>query len=252
MVLWNIKLQNDLKAVGNLWKSFCKAATHLFSREWKYCTCMCCKESEVFPFSLSIQLMFASRVVLKESGVAVSTHKCVDQIRARLQTPLQSCWQHQTHSSERQTPGESKCWWRSSHWSVMYLIYVILKVLRNNLETTTSTKACRRVHPLLWNVLFGTCHDSENEKRSEWNSSSANPSSDPRKPGSSAAKQAKTNVFLGFTWQSIKQHQCYLPSISSSHVTFQKLNQTTPKALPHSASKCQSLCSAPYIFIWYF
>lgn len=211
---------------------------HVLQRKWS------------LPFSLSIQLMFASRVVLKESDVAVSTHKCVDQIRARHQTPLQSCWQHQTHSSERQTPGESKCWWRSSHWSVMYLIYVILKVLRNNLETTT--KACRRVHPLLWNVLFGTCHDSENEKRSEWNSSSANPSSDPRKPGSSAAKQAKTNVFLGFTCQSIKQHQCYLPSISSSHVTFQKLNQTTPKVLPHSASKCQSLCSAPYIFIWYF
>ena len=35
-----------------------------------------------------------------------------------------------------------------------------------------------------------------------WNKSIGSPTFDPRRPGSSAAKQAKTKVFLGFTWLS--------------------------------------------------
>jgi len=55
-----------------------------------------------------------------------------------------------------------------------------------------------------------------------WNKSIGSRTFDPRRPGSSAAKQAKTKVFLGFTWQAqlSKLYPSFAASTSRSFVFY--------------------------------
>lgn len=52
-----------------------------------------------------------------------------------------------------------------------------------------------------------------------WNKPIGSRTFDPRKPGSSAAKQAKTKVFLGFTWQ-VELSKFLEPVICCLYISF--------------------------------